>query len=53
MIDKKEYFELERRSWLFLTDFTHWVAEKDIQEAINSLETMKKTMLDYLVHGKP
>lgn len=40
-MNKKERVEIERTAWGFITDFTHWIAEGDLREAINSLDTQK------------
>ena len=35
----EERRELESGCWNFIVDFTYWIAKRDIQEAINTLET--------------
>lgn len=46
-MDKKEWFDLDRGLWLFLTDLTHWISERDLKEAINTLKTQVRILEDF------
>jgi hypothetical protein len=33
--------KVDEYCWRFLTDLTHWIAESDFKEAVNTLESFK------------